>query len=72
MTRKTASTRTGGRRPPKRKPGLTAKQERFCREYVIDHNGAAAGRRAGYAHKNADVIAGQLSGGHGRRSEDPT
>ena len=60
MTRKTASTRTGGRRPPKRKPGLTAKQERFCREYLIDHNGAAAARRAGYAWHSARVTAAKL------------
>ena len=30
-----------------------AKRERFCREYLIDLNGAAAAVRAGYAEKSA-------------------
>jgi phage terminase small subunit len=36
--------------------GLTPKQARFVEEYLIDLNGAAAARRAGYAPKRADVI----------------
>ena len=28
---------------------LTAKQSRFAQEYAIDHNGASAAERAGYA-----------------------
>lgn len=30
------------------KPALTPKQQRFCQEYLIDLNGTAAARRAGY------------------------
>ena len=37
-----------------------AKRERFCREYVIDLNGAAAAVRAGYAEKSAAVTACRL------------
>jgi len=33
--------------------GLTLKQERFCREYLIDLNAVAAARRAGYSEKGA-------------------
>ncbi len=33
--------------------GLTAKEERFCLEYIVDYNGAAAARRAGYGEKAA-------------------
>jgi phage terminase small subunit len=33
---------------------LTPKQERFCQEYVVDLNGAAAARRAGYSARVAD------------------
>lgn len=40
--------------------GLTHKQEAFVREYLIDLNGAAAVRRAGYKIKNADDLAVQL------------
>lgn len=32
---------------------LTKKQELFCQEYMIDSNGGAAARRAGYKKKNA-------------------
>ena len=35
---------------------LTPKQERFCREYVIDLNAAAAARRAGYSERTAKSI----------------
>jgi phage terminase small subunit len=41
---------------------LTPKQARFVEEYLVDLNGAAAVRRAGYKQKNADVIAFQLLG----------
>jgi hypothetical protein len=34
--------------------GLTAKQARFVREYLVDCNGAAAARRAGYSVHRAD------------------
>jgi phage terminase small subunit len=34
---------------------LTQRQRRFCEEYVIDCNGAAAYIRAGYRAKNGDV-----------------
>lgn len=36
---------------------LTAKQKRFCEEYVIDLNGTQAAVRAGYSEKTAGVIA---------------
>lgn len=39
--------------------GLTAKQQRFCNEYLIDLNGAQAAIRAGYSEKNARVIASE-------------
>ena len=35
---------------------LTPKQERFCREYMIDLNATQACIRAGYSKKTADVI----------------
>lgn len=34
--------------------GLTAKQEKFCAEYIIDKNATAAAARAGYSKKTAD------------------
>lgn len=37
--------------------GLTDKQEKFCREYVLDFNGARAAIAAGYSKKGADVTA---------------
>ncbi len=36
---------------------LTAKQEKFVLEYLIDHNGARAARDAGYSDKTARQIA---------------
>ena len=39
---------------------MTAKQRRFCEEYVKDMNGTAAAKRAGYSAKTAMQIAGQL------------
>ena len=41
---------------------LTAKQSRFVEEYLVDLNGAAAARRAGYSAKNADNISSELLG----------
>lgn len=38
-------------------PKLTSKQERFCREYVIDLNGTQAAIRAGYSEDSARAIA---------------
>lgn len=43
----------------KAKNKLTAKQEAFCREYVIDWNGTRAALKAGYSKKTADRIAYQ-------------
>lgn len=39
---------------------LTRKQEIFCEEYLIDLNGAAAARRAGYVESNAADTASDL------------
>lgn len=39
---------------------LTPKQQRFAREYVLDHNGAGAAVRAGYARRSAKEIATEL------------
>ena len=39
---------------------LNDKQERFCKEYVIDLNGKQAAVRAGYSEKTAEVQASQL------------
>ena len=42
--------------------GLNLRQERFCREYVVDGNGTQAAIRAGYATTGADVHASRLLG----------
>ncbi len=39
---------------------MTPKQERFCQEYLIDCNGAAAARRAGYSENSANEQACQM------------
>lgn len=39
---------------------LTAKKQRFCDEYLIDFNGAAAARRSGYSVKTAHEQAARL------------
>lgn len=39
---------------------LSAKQERFCREYILDYNGTQAAKRAGYSEKSAYSQAGRL------------
>ena len=36
---------------------MTAKQQRFCDEYLIDLNATQAAIRAGYSEKTAAVIA---------------
>ncbi len=46
----------------KRDSGLTAKQDRFCREYLVDLCATAAARRAGYSTRNADKIGSELLG----------
>ena len=43
-----------GRRPPPVAGDLTDKQARFVAEYLVDLNGAAACRRAGYSETSAD------------------
>ncbi len=37
-------------------PSLTAKQERFCQEYVVDFNATQAAIRAGYSKNTAHAI----------------
>jgi phage terminase small subunit len=39
---------------------ISAKQKRFCEEYLIDMNGTQAAIRAGYAKKSATVQAAQM------------
>lgn len=39
---------------------LTDKQERFCQEYVVDLNSAAAARRAGYSERSARITGHRL------------
>ena len=39
---------------------LTAKQERFCQEYLIDLNGTQAAIRAGYSEKTAEQQASRM------------
>jgi len=39
------------------KKKLTAKQNKFIDEYMVDLNGRAAAKRAGYSKKSASVIA---------------
>lgn len=45
--------------------GLTAKQQRFVDEYLIDLNATQAAIRAGYASANADVTGPRLLGNVG-------
>lgn len=45
--------------------GLSAKQERFVAEYLVDLNSTQAAIRAGYAAKNADVTGPRLLGNVG-------
>jgi phage terminase small subunit len=45
------------RRPNTRLTPLTAKQQQFCREYLIDLNATQAAIRAGYSSKAAGAIA---------------
>jgi len=46
----------------RRKGDLTPKQERFCREYLIDQNATQACIRAGYSKRTADRIGPELLG----------
>ena len=39
---------------------LTPKQQRFVDEYIVDFNGTAAAKRAGYSEKSASAISIQL------------
>lgn len=55
-------TPTGDGKKKKRRQGLTPKQRRFVREYMVDHNAAGAARRAGYSGEYADKIGSQLLG----------
>lgn len=41
---------------------LTAKQQRFVEEYLVDLNATQAAIRAGYSAKNADKIGPELLG----------
>lgn len=47
---------------------LTDKQERFCKEYIIDCNATQAYIRAGYSPKGADKLASRLMGNDGVRA----
>ncbi|MBT7616791.1 MAG: terminase small subunit [Calditrichaeota bacterium] len=42
-----------------KKNPLTTRQQRFVEEYLVDFNGAAAARRAGYSEQTAAVIASE-------------
>lgn len=46
--------------PEKQTTPLSAKQARFCQEYVIDHNGSKAAIRAGYSKRSAKEQASRL------------
>jgi phage terminase small subunit len=46
----------------RQKGKLTDKQERFCREYLVDQNATQAAIRAGYSQKNADVTGSEVLG----------
>jgi phage terminase small subunit len=58
--------RKAGTKKPAKKPAvtvsekLTAQQERFCEEYLIDYNGTEAATRAGYSKKTAASQAWRL------------
>lgn len=39
---------------------LSAKQKRFCAEYIVDYNGTKAAIRAGYSEESAAVQASRL------------
>ena len=43
-----------------KRSGLTAKQERFCQEYIIDYNGTRAAIRAGYSEDSARFHASRM------------
>lgn len=48
----------------KKERKLTARQEKFCQEYVICGNAAKAARRAGYAENSARTTATQILAYH--------
>ena len=56
------STRPGRKTPAgeSRAQALTAKQERFVQEYLVDLNGKQAAMRAGYSERSAEVTASKL------------
>ena len=67
QTSKKAAPKTSNRKKttPKKAPakapsGLPWDHERFCLEYVIDHNGTRAAKRAGYSEKTAGSQAHRL------------
>ena len=44
----------------KERNGLSAKQEQFCQEYLVDYNGTQAAIRAGYSPKTANEQAARM------------
>ena len=53
------------RKPPPPSKGkvagkLTAKQARFCEEYLVDGNAAGAARRAGYSDNTAQIASSEI------------
>jgi len=44
----------------KKRNGLSAKQEQFCQEYLVDYNGTQAAIRAGYSTKTANEQAARM------------
>ena len=61
-TRRQKGTPTDVRESAHQGPGLTARQARFVKEYLVDLNGTQAAIRAGYAVSGADVQAVRLLG----------
>ena len=48
--------------------GLTDRQERFCKEYLIDGNASAAYVRAGYSAKGANKLSSRMMANDGIRA----
>lgn len=59
MAQKRRSTRKG-KRQPKLAERLTLKQQLFAEEFIVDWNGAAAARKAGYSERTAKQTAHKL------------
>ena len=59
MTKKEALKKARAKRKPEI-PKLTAQQEKFCHEYLIDRNATQAAIRAGYSIKTAQEQSSQL------------